>query len=74
MLSLRNLPASVLVIPQFEPLATASIATFGAASAPVISIQEDADEITGEPLDAEADRVACLLLGIEVPAALQAAE
>jgi hypothetical protein len=52
-----------LVIPQFLHLATASTATFGGDSVVVFTVQEDVDEIAGEPLEREARRVAHALVG-----------
>ncbi len=53
----------VLTIPHFEQLALASTRAYGAKNAGVINVREDVDSIDGPELDAEAERIAQLLLG-----------
>lgn len=57
------MPVVVLTIPQFEKLGRVSVKAYGAKNAGLMVIREDADVITGAELDAEAERVAQLLLG-----------
>lgn len=56
----------VLTIPHFEQLAKSSTRTYGATSAGIVTVREDVDVIDGEELDAEAERIARMLLGDEV--------
>jgi hypothetical protein len=51
-----------MVIAHFERLAIASTKNYGGPTAGVIVVREDADTITGEEQDEEADRVIRLLV------------
>jgi hypothetical protein len=53
----------VLTIPHFEKLGRTSVKAYGGKNAGLMVIREDADVIDGPELDAEAERVAQLLLG-----------
>jgi hypothetical protein len=53
----------VLTITQFEQVARLSNRAYGANNAGLMVVREDVDVISGAELDAEAERVARLLLG-----------
>ena len=57
------MPVVVLTIPHFETVAKVSNRAYGAKNAGLMVVREDVDVITGPELDAEAERVAQLLLG-----------
>ena len=57
------MPVVVLTIPQFETVAKISTRAYGARNSGLMVVREDVDVITGPELDAEAERVARLLLG-----------
>ena len=57
------MPVVVLTIPHFETVAKVSNRAYGAKHAGLMVVREDVDVITGPELDAEAERVAQLLLG-----------
>ena len=57
------MPVVVLTIPHFEQLAKVSNRAYGAEKAGLLVVREDVDVITGPQLDAEAERIAQLLLG-----------
>lgn len=52
----------MIVIPQFEHLARVSTKTFGGEATSILVVREDVDTITGSALNAEADRVAQMLM------------
>ena len=57
------MPVVVLTIPQFETVAKVSNRAYGAEHAGLMVVREDVDVISGPELDAEAERIAQLLLG-----------
>lgn len=57
------MPVVVLTIPHFEKVAKLSNKAYGAEHAGLMVVREDVDVIEGAELDAEAERVAQLLLG-----------